>query len=712
MGLLSLFKPKVEFTDDLAAMVNEEYVRRQTERRAFELQWRLNIEFINGNQYMDIDTKTLSINEVPRLYWHQERNVFNQIATIHETRVARLTRQRPFLKVRPASSDDADISAAKISTMLLSSSWHDQEMNIKYGEFVNWLESTGTCFWKPTWSLSKGRLIYRGQDLQGGDMSGDMSGDMGPEDPLAAMSSDMPPEDPYAAMSNEPSATAEMPVRDEQLSEQFMKDAPMIEIREGDIETCVVPPFEVFPDSPYRSSTKLCRSIIHAKAFHIKEIEETWGKVVDPEDVEVMSMQTSTVGGSIGQQFGGIRGKSSRLKNHAVVKEFYELPCREYPMGRFIVVANKTLLHVGTMPYQLGQDGDVEYPLIRCVSIERAGCLFGSSVTERCIPVQRRYNAWRNRKAEYLNLVTIGQWYEPVGSLDEGIELSNEPGSVIRYRPGMNGSRPEPVTYPNLPASYENEGGILMQEFTAISGVSELSRFSEAPSGVKSGRALGIANEADDTRISITSGYIGNSVIQLGKAWTRLFRQFVQEPRLLRTVGTNRDVEVREWNVSHLKSDDIIIENVSSLTETPAQRRSFMFDLINSQLFARPELSPYTEETRRKLFELIDFGHWESEAEDMFWLQRNRARRENMALTQQGTMPQLQEFDDDEIHVQEHYRDMMQSDYEQMLQTPIGPMVDMMLKEHVAQHKMRMAQKQLAMMQTQAAQEQQGQGGT
>lgn len=694
MGLLSLFKPKAEFKDDLAAMVNEEYARRQAERRPFELQWRLNIEFINGNQYMDIDPLTQSVSEVPRLFWHQERNVFNQIATIHESRIARLTRQRPFLKTRPASSDDSDISSAKVSTMLLAATWHDQDMNIKYSEFVNWLESTGSCFWKPSWSVNKGRLIYRGQDPSTqASMMGQMPGQM--------PTGEMP-----AEQAENPTATAEIPVQDPQLGEQMMKDAPIMEIREGDVDTCVVPPFEIFPDSCYRARMDLCRSVIHAKAFHINEIEEIWGQKVDPEEVEVMTMQTGAVGGSIGQQFGGIRGKAVRMKNHAVVKEYYELPTKQYPMGRMIVVANKTLLYVGAMPYQLGQDGTVDYPIIRCVSIERAGCLFGSSVVERCIPVQRRYNAWRNRKAEYLNLVVVGQWYEPIGSLDDGVELNNEPGSVIRYRPGgLNGAKPEPVQYPNLPASYENEGAILMQEFTAISGVSEMSRFSESPTGLRSGRALGIVDDQDNTRISITSTYISNSVIQLGKCWIRLFRQFVQEPRVLRTVGANRDVEVRDWSVSDLKSDDIIVENVTSLTETPAQRRAFMFDLINAQLFVRPELSPYTEETRRRVFELIEFGHWESEGEDMYWLQRNRARRENLGLTQQGQMPALQDYDDDAIHIQEHYRDMMQSDYEQLLQTPIGPVIDMMYKEHVAQHQMRLAQKQAAAMAAQAQQE-------
>src|SRR5690606_34714809 len=93
----------------------------------------------------------------------------------------------------------------------------------------------------------------------------------------------------------------------------------------------------------------------------------------------------------------------------------------------------------------------------------------------------------------------------------------------------------------------------------------------------------------------------------------------------------------------------------------------------------------------------------ESEGEDMYWLQRNRARRENMRLTKQGIMPVIQEFDDDEIHIEEHYREMMQVDYEQLLQTPVGPLIDQMMRQHVAMHKERQAQRQLAMMQMRQA---------
>lgn len=664
MAALGIFKRKEQpqmqqpnggssgFNEDFAEYVNNEYKRRQTERKSFELQWRLNSEFINGNQFLDINVRNQTIDEIPKFNYWDEREVFNQIGTIVETRLARLTRQMPTQKVRPSSSDDNDISSAKVSSMLLNSTWADQQINLEYVKFVAWLEFTGTVFWKPVWSTKKGRLIYQGPNPNG-----------------------------------QPSVNT--PLDGEIPTPEGMQgsfgDPNMIEIREGDIDTVVVNAYEFFPDSSYREDLRACRSVIHAKAFHINEIEEIWGVRVEGEEVDTITLQSSNSMGGMGYTGSTFRTGIQKLKNHAVVKEYYERPTRQYPQGRFIVVANKTTLYAGPMPFKLGQDGQPELPFIRCVSIEHPGCFWGKTIVERCIPIQRRYNAFRNRKAEYLNLVAIGQWYEPDGSLDEDTELNNAPGNIIRYRPTLSGQKPEPVDFPSLPSSFEIEEQTLLQEFTSISGVSELSRYSEAPSGVKSGVALGVASEQDDTRNASAATNIANSVQILGKYWLRLYRQFVQEPRILRSVGANRDVEVREWTASDLNSDDVFIENGSALSETPSQRRQMVFDLLHAGLFNRPDQSNLSEEGRQKVFQMLEYGHWESEAEDQYWLQKTRSRRENNAILQ-GAPVMVQDFDDHSIHIEQHNRQRMLIEYDELLQGPNGQMIDQIMRQHVGEH--------------------------
>lgn len=689
------------FEDQFADFVEQEYKRRMAERKPFELQWRLNLEFVNGNQYLDIDPVTQSIQEIPRLYWYQEREVFNQIATIVETRISRLSRQRPIMKVRPSSNDEHDLSTSKVSSSLLNYSWNDQGMDDIYSDFLTWLEITGSVFLKAVWNVNKGRTIIREtfpQTLQ--DVEELRENDL-PET-IQSVRQETESESERLAQLENPGLE----------TDPFNANENVIELREGDIETVVIPPYQIFPNSSYVEKMEDLRSIIHAKAYHVDEIEEMWGIRVEPEESQVMQLEETKSGlGGIGYTVGGWRGGYKQLKDHAILKEYYERPSKRYPNGRFIVVAGHKTLHAGPLPYLVGKDGQVDFPFIQLKSIPDPGNFWGKSIVERCIPVQRRYNALRNRKAEYLNLVTIGQWYEPIGSVDEDTELNNGPGARIRYRPGVG--QPEPVQFPNLPGSFENEIQTLLSEFTAISGISELSRYSEAPSGVKSGIALSIANEQDDTRLAMTTTRIATGIVLLGKYWLRLYKQFVQEPRLIRTVGPNREVDTLFWTASDLNSDDVIVENISALSETPAQRRQMVFDLINTGIFTRDEMNPFSQESRQKILELLEYGHWENSMNDERSLQISRARRENASILNIEQV-MVQDFDDHELHIQEHNKLRMQPEYDDMLQSEIGPIVDMLMREHLSQHYQELAaiqirqQQAMLNMQTQQQSEQEG----
>ena len=63
------WKPRPEETEteeSLVDLVDKEFKRREEERRPFELQWQLNIAFVEGNQYCDINPATMAIEEIPK----------------------------------------------------------------------------------------------------------------------------------------------------------------------------------------------------------------------------------------------------------------------------------------------------------------------------------------------------------------------------------------------------------------------------------------------------------------------------------------------------------------------------------------------------------------------------------------------------------------------------------------------------------------------
>lgn len=642
-----------EWADQLVSLVEQEFTRRRQERLPWELQWRLNREFVNGNQYLEVNTAAMTLAPVQKLFWWQEREVFNHIAPILETRIARLQRTRPVLKVRPASGDPGDLNAAKVSSRVLAGTYSQLGMRAKLGDAISWMELEGTVFLAHDWDPRAGRVIFQvPAALPGG-------GEQAPE-------TDLDDENLPA-----------------QAAAQFQKQ-PFATVHEGDVDTDIWPAHEVYPDSPWNDGIDKCRSVIHARAYHVDDIRDIWGKAVEPEEVESLNLRgTSAAVGGLGYGGATFYQATSKLKHHAIVKRWMENPSARYPLGRLIAVASHVLLYAGPLPYAVGDNEERGIPVVRVVSIHQPGCFFGKSLVERLIPVQRRYNALRNRKAEYLNRAAIGQWYKPTGSVDDD-SLNNAPGQIIEYSL-QGGGRPEPVQWPELPSAFETEEQSLLNELTVLSGLSELSRFSNAPPGVKTGIALSIAQEQDDTRLSTVASRIEDGLVAVGKQWLRFYKQFVQEPRLLRYIGGNNVVEVSDWTASDIRSDDVIVEGGAALAESPAQRRQMIFDLLHEGLFSDPKTGRLSAEGRNKVFELLEFGNWESGPDDEDKLQRSRAERENRQLGEGQELP-VADYDDHLLHFETHNRFRLTTDHELALLGPMGFEIQMAFQAHTDAH--------------------------
>ena len=617
--------------DSHVSLVNEEYSRRLQERRWFELQWRLNIAFVEGNQYLDINPVALDLQEVPKLYWWQERESYNQIAPIVETRIARISRLKPILKARPSNNDQANIRAAKIGSAQLKDVYYEQGIFKLMTEVYAWMETCGTAFFKNTWNPNKGPVV------------------------------------------------AVIQVEDEKTGE-----LRNVELREGDLETLVCSPHEIMPDSSYRDNIDQCRSILHIKAYHVDEIDELWNIKVKPEETVVMQLQRSMMGtGGLGYGLqGGIHFSPVKMKDYALVKELWIRPTKEYPEGRLIIVASGKLLHEGPMPYKIGKDDKVSFPFVKVDSIERPGCFWGKSVVERLIPVQRRYNAIKNRKAEYLNRVTIGGWWIEEGSVDMDLVEAeiNAPGTLVEVAKGSQ--VPKPIEYSNLPPNFDIEETNCLQEFNALSGVSDLSKLSKAPPGVKSGIALNIAQEQDDTRLISTVHNIEQFLIENGRHWLRMYRHYVPGIRTVRVIGQDNVVELIDWTGADITTDDVLVESFSSMAESPAQRRQMVFDLLGTGILNDPDTGRLTKEIRAKVFEMIDLGNWES-ATDYDQLHQAKAQRENLNMVE-GRYSDVAVYDDHVLHIQSHNKFRLTAEYEALIRQM--PELEQVFSYHVDHH--------------------------
>ena len=608
--------------EQVVAEIKEKLQQAEDDRRPFELQWELNTNFLLGNQYCDIDPYSHQVIQIEKALWYQEREVFNQIAPIVETRLAKLSRVRPSMTVNPATNDFNDISTAKIATQVVKATQRKVELSRKLDIATAWSEITGTVFYKITW------------DFRGGKVIG------------------------------------------------YINDQA---ISEGDVDVYVAPSYEIYPENPF-GPMEGQQWLIHRKAYHEDVVRDLWGANISGKDIEVYSVGQSTTGtGGLGYTVTVPNVYPATKKNQVDVIEYFERPTKRYPHGRWIIIAEDTLLYYGALPYKNGEDGKRDFPFGRQAAIEHPGCFWGVSVIERLIPIQRRYNAVKNRKHEYLNFMALGVLDIPSGVYENEEEFQEGigPGSIL-WRHSGESDRAVSLDFGNSSGLqwFDREEEKLHNDFILISGVSEISRNSNAPTGVSSGVALDILREQDDTRLSLTAEHIRAAVMQMAKQWLRLYRQFAIGPRLDRLVGDDKDILVTEWSKNDLTSDDISFDTENELAQTPAQRKSQVFDMLKAGLFNDPNTGRLNRRMLSKVFEMLQFGNWESGlgVEDMHI---KRAQRENVFLSKDQA-PEIWEIDDDQIHIEEHTRFMLSGEFVELKEKK--PEMAQLLEDHLKLH--------------------------
>ncbi|MFA6867384.1 MAG: hypothetical protein WCR54_07710, partial [Clostridia bacterium] len=213
-------------TNKLVEEIKKDYENRKELRSNVERNWLLNINFLVGNQHSCIMPSGQIENQAKDFYW-QEREVFNHIAPIVETRLSKFGSLKGSVTVRPASSDLEDIRTAKFSTSLIKSVEENKNMSKLSNLATFWSEVCGTAFYKICWSDKKGAIIGK-------------------------------------------------------------KDNDTV--YEGDIEISVCSPYEVYPDSLACSTLEECASLIYAKAYPVDSIESNWGVKLLGRDISTINM--------------------------------------------------------------------------------------------------------------------------------------------------------------------------------------------------------------------------------------------------------------------------------------------------------------------------------------------------------------------------------------------------------------------------------------
>ena len=275
------------FKEDIITFVKDELERRRQERLPLELQWTLNSNMLCGNQYCDINTHTRTIEQIPPVHDCLEREVFNKIAPLIETRQANLKKITYAMRCKPRTNEYDDYAKAEVSTSLLSYVQAVSDFESKKNTMIAWNELCGNCFWLSWWDSNKGEKLTVDNEI----------------------------------------------------------------VCEGDLDYGLLTPYEVFPESLYKQTVADQRSVIIEQVKSVEDIYDLYGIEVKGRCVETFALTPIASGYGLGKESSVIALGHRSEEDAAVLVTYFERPSRRYKNGRMIIVCEDKLIYYGDLPY-------------------------------------------------------------------------------------------------------------------------------------------------------------------------------------------------------------------------------------------------------------------------------------------------------------------------------------------------------------------------
>lgn len=565
------------------------------------------------------------------------RIVVNKMLGIHQTRVAKLVTDIPDLEVIPASAQEEDKDLARKGTKLLSWVWAEEKMVEKCMSALSWAVDCGNAFFEVFWDTEKGAKIPTFKRHQG---------------PI----------------------TEKMPYKIDQEGYVLDKQGARIpiELSMGDIGIKVRSAFDIINDGV---STNIQDSqwIIIQEAVPIQDIRMRYGergRKVSPErDLNTRAYFQRRLQTMVGNQSTYFAPESKSYEDMAILKTMWEKPTDKYPEGRRIVVANGVLLESGGMPYKHGK-----YPLVKIGDIEVSGSFWDIATMENLIPVQKGLNRTFSQIIENAN--NMGN-VKVVLTKNHGLlkEAYDDTGcEILEVEPGTDCHQLQPA---ELPAYVQNQIALYNQAFEDISGQHEMKNIVQG--GVKSGKALLVVQEQDDTRLAPTKLKFHRALEEIGYQVLCLYEEFQDEEREYQILGDVAydldEFKISKDDIQSMKKD-VRVQSENIIASHKRMQQESLVELMDKGLFNPDMVKP---DQAKKILKLFEFGQVDELFDDIN-LDRSQARRENQQFINHenlisipspegtGTVISLPayDFEDHETHIETHNQLRKSPRYRQM----------------------------------------------
>ena len=567
---LNQFKRK-ENARKLVAWVKSEYEKAKQARKQEELDWYLQLAFYNGNQYHEwAKVNNSQVLREPANPQQVPRIVVNRIEPIIRTEIAKTSSGHPSATVIPASNDDDDLMAAQAAEQVWQAMYDKSNFQTEILQKSEfWRATCGNAFIKTYWDASKKEYSPQVQ------------------------------EDPFTGRKT--------------VTQQLSAV--------GDVTHEVVSPFHLFVPDLAEEDLEAQPYIFNVYTKSEQWVRSTFGGVL-PKDYTPSKVSATEI---MDAALFDIKGGNTAKPDSVLVIEAWIKPnsCPFLPKGGLVTIVDSEIVQLADkgIPYVHKM-----YPFAHTHGIS-TGRFYRRSVIKNLIPLQRELNRTRSQIIQAKNLMAKPQMFYHEGSTDPK-KISSRAGVYIPIRPGF--SFPQPVPIQPLPSYVLQEIEHLQADFEDISGQHQVSRGGNG--GVTAATAINYLQERDDAYLTTVFASIEAAVEKIAKQSISLFIQYVETPRLIKTVGLDGAFDATVLAGADIATgNDIRIESGSALPTSKSARQALITEWMKMQF-----ISPQDG------LRILDMGMLKS-FYNLMKIDENHAQRENLMM-KRLTEQDIQQF--------------------------------------------------------------------
>lgn len=585
--------------DNPSKRVEDLMIKAYRQMRPFIVSAHVNVEYIRGNQNIRVD-KNLNIKKIEQANKiYMERKIFNRMSSIYLSRLGLLSANMPLVGFKQDGSTPGRFIDYTEGNMFVQDLRKDIQFKSKVHNKISAIGDMHGLVWVKTgidWTAGKKIGTY---DVK--------------------ISKDGEPE--------------------KKLKQTFYEGRPWVE---------VCPMDEVFADNYYEEDEDNITELVHRRLFTLDYIKRRWGIEAKEDLFDNKAGIAPTLSPNDPRRTYTMNNKKEL--RYAFVYEYYHRANAEYPNGvYFVLINNQLVTDILPLPYENGKNGSRHIPFnaVRLMTIPNY--LIGPTVYNQIVPVQDTYNSVKNRVLEYINRIGVSQVYAWENSLVDKKQLSNRPGEIFMLR--RNSKPPQPVVQDKLGTEFLNYLMTLERDMTDIAGLSQLTAYGMAKSGMRTDGVVDKISESDQNKLE-------HAVDNIGEAYVKIFKKLIYIEMMRERILTQE--------LQLAKIDDYIMKykiEAVDVEQLDVTNRDFLMkddQYINAKFQQATSIGVYNPQSgltyvqKVAIMERLALGSILNTL-DPVEVETNQIVREEHEEIEQGLEPEVEKFHVHEQHIYEHY---------------------------------------------------------